>query len=70
MRERTTSGNVGTVPYKFIIELTDGHKVEFIQNIGNVIELYSDIDKRQIKINAPKNVEFITRFIKENNIEM
>ena len=70
MRETKTSGAVGTVMYNFVIELTDGHKVEFIQNTRNVIELYSDIDKIQRKIKAPKTAEFIRRFIKENNIEL
>lgn len=70
MREIKTSGEVGTVPYQFIIELTNGHRVEFIQNTVNAIELYSDIDNRQRKIKAPKTAEFIRRFIKENNFVM
>lgn len=70
MRQTKTSGGVVTVPYKFIIELTNGHKVEFIQNTKNVVEIYSDIDKQQRKIKAPKTEEFIIRFIKDNNFEM
>jgi len=70
MRETKTSGQVGTVPYKFIIELTDGHKVEFIRNTKDVIEIYSDIDKQQREITAPKTAEFIISFIKENNFQM
>jgi hypothetical protein len=70
MRQTKTSGEVATVSYKFIIELTNGHKVEFIQNTKNVIQIYSDIDKQQRKIKAPKTEEFIIRFIKENNFVM
>lgn len=70
MSQKETDGNVGTVSYRFVIELTDGHKVEFIQNTKNVIEIYSDIDNRQRTIKAPKTAEFIMRFIKDNKIEI
>lgn len=70
MTETKTSGQVGTVPYKFIIELTNGYKVEFIQNTRTVILIYSDIDNQQRKIKAPKTAEFIKRFIIENNFVM
>ena len=70
MTKTKTSGQVGTVPYKFIIELTNGYKVEFIQNTKTVIELYSDIDNQHRKIKAPKTAKFIIRFMEENNIIM
>jgi hypothetical protein len=70
MRQTKTSGEVATLPYKFIIELTNGHKIEFVQNTKNVIQIYSDIDKQIRKIKAPQTTEFIIRFIKENNFEM
>lgn len=69
-KQTTTSGEAATLPYKFIIELTNGHKIEFVQNTKNVIQIYSDIDKQTRKIKAPKTAEFIIRFIKENNFEM
>jgi hypothetical protein len=69
-RETKTSGSVGTVPYKFIIELTNGHKVEFIENTKDVIQIHSDIYKHQRKINAPKTAEFIRKFIKDNNLQL
>lgn len=70
MTKTKTSRQVGTVPYKFIIELTSGYKVEFIQNTRTVIEIYSDIDKQQREVKAPKTAEFIKRFIRENNFVM
>jgi hypothetical protein len=69
-KQTTTSGEAATLPYKFIIELTNGHKIEFVQNTENVIQIYSDIDKQTRKIKAPKTAEFIIRFIKENNFQM
>jgi len=70
MREKETYGQIGTVLYRFIIELKDGHKVTFNQNTGDVIELYSDIDKRTRTIKAPKTAALIKRYIKDNNIDM
>ncbi len=70
MKVTKTSGSVGTLPYQFVIELKDGKKITFVQNTKGVIELYSEGDKVQTKVKAPKTAEFIKRFLKENKIEL
>jgi hypothetical protein len=70
MRKSNTNGEVGTVPYRFIIELTNGDKFVFIQNTSKVISLYLDKGNFYRKIRAPKTEEFIKRFIEENNFEI
>ena len=70
VEQTKTSGEAATLPYNFIIELTNGHKIEFVQNTKNVIQIYSDIDRQTRQIKAPKTAEFIIRFIKENNFQM
>ena len=68
--EVETNGDVGTVPYQFVIELTNGNNFTFIQDTSGVISLSFDKDKFRRKIKAPKTAEFIKRFIKENNIQL
>jgi Lhr-like helicase len=70
MRKTSTNGEVGTVSYRFVIELNDGDKFTFIQNTGKVISLYHDKDNFFRKIKAPKTAEFIRRFIDEHDIEL
>lgn len=70
MRKSNIKGEVGTVPYRFIIELTNGEKFIFTQNTSNVISLYLEKDDFQRKVKAPKTAEFIKRFIQQNNFQM
>lgn len=68
MKKSNISGEVGTLSYRFVIELTDGSKFTFTQNTKSTILLHGDNFYRKIK--APKTSKFIKNFIDDNHIEL
>lgn len=69
MRKKSVSGEIGTINYDFVIELTSGEILSLHENTKNIIALYSQDGKFILNIKAPKTYEFIKRFTDENNIE-
>ncbi|SHH47054.1 hypothetical protein [Clostridium intestinale] len=69
MRKKSVSGDIVTLNYSFVIELTSGETLSFHANTKNIIKLYSKDGKSILNIKAPKTYEFIKRFTDENNIE-
>jgi hypothetical protein len=69
MRKKSVSGEIGTINYKFVIELNSGETLSFHENTKNIIKLYSQEGEFILNIKAPKTYEFIKRFTDENNIE-
>jgi hypothetical protein len=69
MRKKSVGGEVGTLYYDFVIELTSEETLSFHENTKNIIKLYSKDGKSILNIKAPKTYEFIKRFTDENNIE-
>lgn len=69
MRKKSVSGEIVTINYSFVIELTGGKTLSFQENTKNIIKLYSKDGKSILNIKAPKTYEFIKRFTDENNIE-
>ncbi|QLY81862.1 hypothetical protein [Clostridium intestinale] len=69
MRKKSLSGEIVTINYSFVIELTGGETLSFKENTKNIIKLYSQHEKSILNIKAPKTYEFIKRFTDENNIE-
>ncbi|ERK30194.1 hypothetical protein [Clostridium intestinale] len=69
MRKKSVSGEIVTINYSFVIELTGGKTLSFQENTKNIIKLYSQDEKSILNIKAPKTYEFIKRFTDENNIE-
>lgn len=61
-------GQVGTVLYKFIIEMVDETEFSFYENSQMTIEITSDKDGFTRNIEAPKTAQFIQRFLKEHSI--
>ncbi|MNM74768.1 hypothetical protein D3C81_865330 [compost metagenome] len=69
MRKKSVGGEMGTLYYDFVIELTSGESLSFHENTKDIIGLYSQHGKFILNIKAPKTYEFIKRFADENNIE-